>query len=65
MLTLQVTQSLNVLGGRLAKFAVPGIYRGLGDVVLSRDVIDRRQPCFAQNLYYLTFGEVHFLHSYP
>jgi hypothetical protein len=59
-----MAQSFDVFGAHSAKFAVPGINSGLGDIVFSRDVIDGRQPRFAQDFYDLTFGKIHFLHSY-
>ena len=59
-----MAQSFDLFSAQSAKFAVPGINRGLGDVVPSRDVIDGGQPRFAQDLYYLTFRKIHFLHNY-
>jgi hypothetical protein len=59
-----MAQSFNVFSAQLPKFAVPGINSGLGDIVLFRNVIDGRQPRFAQDFYDLTFGKIHFLHSY-
>ena len=59
-----MAHSFDVFSAQLPKFAVPGINSGRGDVVLSRDVIDGRQPRFAQDFYNLTFGKIHFLHNY-
>ena len=61
---LEVTQSFDLISAQSAEFAVPGINRGLGDVVPSRDVIDGGQARFAQDLYYLAFRKIHFLHGY-
>ena len=64
MLMLQVAQSFNVLSAQPAKLAAPGKNCRLADVVLSCDVIDRRQLRLAQDFYYLTFRKIHFLHDY-
>jgi hypothetical protein len=53
----------NVGGAQFAKFGTPGTNSGHGDVVVSRDIVDRVRPRFAQDFYYLTFRKLHCFHG--
>jgi hypothetical protein len=64
VLSLEVTQSFDILGAQLAIFVTPGMNGSLGDTVLSCGVVDGRPPRFAQDFYDLTFRKIHFLHGY-
>ena len=59
-----MAQSLYVFGAQLTKFGVPSLNRGLGDVVLSRNVVDRRPSRLAQDLDDLALRKFHSLHRY-
>ena len=65
MRILETAQSSYAFSTHLAKFAVPGINRAFGDVVLFRDIIDGRHARFAQDFHYLTLSKLASLHSYP
>jgi|SRR5580704_9644673 hypothetical protein len=58
-----MAQSFDIFGAQFAEFAAPSGDSGFGDVVLSRDVHDRRQASFAQDFDDLTFREINFLHG--